>query len=138
MKSKTAFSILFAAVIAVCSLSLAACGNKNSVAGKTFVFESVEIASYGESSETDKKDADEQLAYEKTHFVGATFKFSEDGEITLKRNGETFSGKYKQKGNVITGSISILNITITLDGDKFTYEEPFGEASFRYTYKEKA
>ena len=100
MKKLFAILELFAVV-----LSLSACTTK--VAGKTFVYDELEI------KWTDKVDEDKQESI--TNFL---VKMNEDAEITFNEDGTCTLGTYTQDGS----KVLVGDVEYTAKGGKLTYE----------------
>ena len=114
MKKKLITLLVALITCIACALGLVACGAQ-SVAGKTFVFESITIQKGADG--VVKELAEAML---KEMFADSTVSFDNDGGFTMVALGETGVGTYTQSGSTVTATIDGEEQEIKVDGDRIS------------------
>lgn len=107
MKKRFVTTLLALIACIACVVGLVACGEDDagSVAGKTYVFEKVEITEGLSGEEKTQAEAQVNQAYE-----GSTILFQDETSFSMTMTGHRGSGTYRLSGN---------KLTLALDGEDF-------------------
>lgn len=129
MKKRFVTTLIALIACIACVLGLVACG-ADSVAGKTYNFEKVEITSDLDSEI--KETAETQL---KSVLNSGYIKFGEDGTFTMSIMGSSVSGTYVQDGGTLTLTVNGSDAEAKVSGDTVTTEDSVEGVGVKITFK---
>lgn len=131
MKKRFVTMLISLIACIACLAGFVACGDTppESVAGKTYVFEKVEITAGASGLE---KDLAEALL--NGLFQEDTIRFDEDDEFTITMMGEHMTGTYQQDGAVITATLDDEDKELNVSGNRITMTSKQNEMDIVLTY----
>lgn len=132
MKKRFVTTLLALIACIACVVGLVACGEDDagSVAGKTYVFEKVEITEGLSGEEKTQLEAQVNQAYE-----GSTISFDEETSFSITMTGYRESGTYRQSGNKLTLTLDGEDLEGKLSGNTLTLSNSSNGMSAQMIYK---
>ena len=136
MRKRFVTTLIVCLAAVLCAVGLAACGNTDSLAGKTYEYYELTVDFPEGTDEEIKNQTNAGLDSVKALYNGSTIVFEDGGKFTMTAMGQAMGGTYTKSGNNITlKAENGLEQKCTLDGDVITVKQEVSGITTNIKYK---